>query len=271
MMLRSGPACCFLYYYCCIICRLKLSQLINYPLGLFGLILLRKSKLQHANHDDMLQDQAYQDLYAQVKPYTMVEPLRCYALYQAMQYIIHNQIPGDFAECGVWKGGSAMLMALCLKQAGITDRKIYLYDTFEGMTRPGEEDGAAEKMEWEKRKKNDSVSDWCAAPLQEVEMNLQRTGYPAAQLVYIKGRVEDTLPGNLPKQLALLRLDTDWYASTRQELLHLYPLLVPKGVLLIDDYGAWEGAKKAVDEYFSSPGSPYLHRIDWTGRLLIKD
>ncbi|MCX6319495.1 MAG: class I SAM-dependent methyltransferase [Bacteroidetes bacterium] len=252
---------------------MKLSQLINYPLSLFGLVLLRKSKLHKrlVNRDDMEQDKAYQAIYERVKPFTMVEPERCYALYQSMQYIIRHNIPGDFAECGVWKGGSAMLMALCLSEAGITNRKIWLYDTFEGMTRPGQEDGAFENEEWEKRKKNEDVSDWCYSPFEEVQRNMLSTGYPLENICMIKGKVEDTIPGTMPDSLAMLRLDTDWYASTKHELVHLYPLLSAKGVLLIDDYGAWQGARKATDEYFAQQNLPvYLQRIDWTGRLLIK-
>lgn len=252
--------------------QLKITQIINYPLGLIGLVLLRKKKLHPrlVNREDMQQDKAYQEIYQQVEPYTMVEPERCYALYQSMQYIIQNKIPGDFAECGVWKGGSAMLMALCLKTAGITDRTLWLYDTFEGMAKPGEEDGAFEKAEWEKRKTGDGASDWCASSLEEVKANMQRTGYPMEKISFIKGKVEDTLPGSIPSSLSLLRLDTDWYASTRHELVHLYPVVEKGGVLIIDDYGAWQGARKAVDEYFSGTSTPYLHRIDWTGRMLIK-
>lgn len=252
---------------------MKLSQIINYPLGLFGLVLLRKKKLHPRliNRDDMLQDKDFQEIYQQVEPYTMVEPERCYALYQSLRYIIRHNIPGDLAECGVWKGGSSMLMALCLKKAGITDRTIWLYDTFEGMTKPGNEDGAFEKAEWEKRKKNEEASDWCYSSLTEVQENMQRTNYPINNIRFVKGKVEDTLPGEIPGSLSLLRLDTDWYASTHHELVHLYPFLNKGGVLLIDDYGAWQGARKAVDDYFRGARTPYLHRIDWTGRLLIKE
>ena len=94
------------------------------------------------------------------------------------------------------------------------------------------------------------------------------TGYPAERLHFVEGKVEDTIPEQAPERIALLRLDTDWYESTRHELEHLYPRLSPGGVLIIDDYGHWEGARQAVDEYFK--GEVYLHRIDYTGRLAIK-
>lgn len=98
---------------------------------------------------------------------------------------------------------------------------------------------------------------------------MQSTNYPAEMLVFIKGKVEDTIPKTMPKHIALLRLDTDWYESTKHELLHLYPLLSKSGVLIIDDYGYWAGSKKAVDEYFSK-GEMLLNRIDYTSRIAIK-
>ena len=112
---------------------------------------------------------------------------------------------------------------------------------------------------------------WCYSPLEEVKKNLLSTGYPEEQIQYIKGRVEDTLTHHRPGKLSLLRLDTDWYESTRAELQVLYPLLEKKGVMIIDDFGHWEGAKKAVTEYFESiQAYPFLQRIDYTGRLMIK-
>ena len=200
----------------------------------------------------------------------MVEPERCYALYQAVLYIIRNGIKGDFAECGVWKGGSVMLIAYTLLEAGITNRKIYLYDTFEGMTKPGEKDGEKEKAEWEKNKVNEQLNNWCLSPLEEVQANMATTGYPKENIVFIKGKVEETIPGTIPGKIALLRLDTDWYESTKHEL-NIYTLCWKKdGILIIDDYGAWQGARKAVDEYFAANGQVYLNRLDYTGRLVIK-
>ncbi len=83
--------------------------------------------------------------------------------------------------------------------------------------------------------------------------------------------VEDTIPARIPDEIALLRLDTDWYTSTLHELHHLYPRLAKHGILIIDDYGHWQGARQAVDEYFKDAGPDlYLHRIDYTGRILVK-
>jgi hypothetical protein len=96
-------------------------------------------------------------------------------------------------------------------------------------------------------------------------------GYPEERIHFVPGRVEETLPQNAPKDIALLRLDTDWYASTKHELQHLYPRLVPGGVLIVDDYGYWQGARQAVDEYLSENGlALLLNRIDHTARIAVK-
>jgi len=113
---------------------------------------------------------------------------------------------------------------------------------------------------------------WAVADIEDVRRNMASTGYPQDLVRYLKGPVEQTLPAlGPPGPIALLRLDTDWYESTKHELMHLFPLVRPGGILIIDDYGHWEGARKAVDEYFAATGRPFfLHRIDYTGRLLVK-
>jgi hypothetical protein len=113
---------------------------------------------------------------------------------------------------------------------------------------------------------------WCYSSLDEVRSNMVRTGYPVDRMRFVKGKVEDSIPGQAPAQIALLRLDTDFYESTYHELRHLYPRLAPGGVLIIDDYGHWAGARKATDQYFAELGRPVLlQRIDYTGRLAIVD
>lgn len=221
------------------------------------------------NVSDIEQDAAFMNLYSQVKPFTLVGLERSYALYKAVQYIIKNHIQGDFVECGVWRGGSCMLMAYTLLESGITDRKIWLYDTFAGMPQPGEKDGEAEKEEWLKHQLSEEKSSWCLGEEDDVKRNMLNTGYPADKINFIKGKVEETIPQHIPGEIALLRLDTDWYVSTKHELKNLYPFLKKGGILLIDDYGAWEGARKATDEYFNDQ-PVFLNRIDYTGRLLVK-
>jgi O-methyltransferase len=191
-----------------------------------------------------LRDTAFWDSYRLCQPYTMTSVERMFALYTAVKYALDHDIPGDFVECGVWRGGSAMLMARMLVERGVTDRKVYLYDTFEGMTAPGAFDTA---YSGEAAVARDG---WCEADLTDVTTNLRLTGIPESQVVMVKGKVEDTLPAHRPVgAIAVLRLDTDWYESTKHELDVLYPLLSEKGVLIIDDYGHWQGCRKAVDEY----------------------
>ena len=197
-----------------------------------------------------------------------------YALYKAVKYVIDSKIQGDFVECGVWKGGSAMVIAHTLFEMNETNRKIHLYDTFEGMSEPTENDYLVEDKsihaisKWKKASKK-YHNDWCFSSLQEVKNNIFSTKYPKDKIVFVKGKVEDTLQKNKPSKIALLRLDTDWYESTKHELVTLFPLLVKNGVLIIDDYGHWAGSKKAVDEYFSNK-QMLLNRIDYTGRIGIK-
>lgn len=202
------------------------------------------------------------------------------ALVDGVRYCVARDVPGAFAECGVWRGGSVLAMILALQQLGIENRDIYLYDTFEGMTRPTEQDvseldgpalEAWHEAEGTDRRAWEEVFGSGAFSEQAVRELLLATGYPAERLRFVRGPVEETVPAMTPDELALLRLDTDWYQSTRHELVHLFPLLQPGGVLIVDDYGHWRGARQAVDEYFSSHHPPLLlSRIDYSGRLAIK-
>ena len=221
-------------------------------------------------------DEGTARVFRAVAEFTMTSAERIEALVNAVRYIVANRVAGDIVECGVWRGGSSMAAALTLKELGDERRHLYLYDTFEGMSAPTEEDvtldGVAAKGKFADRQLSEESSDWCRASLDEVRLNVARTGYPADRVHFIKGKVEATLPASMPGgPIALLRLDTDWYESTRHELLHLYPRLVRGGVLIIDDYGHWAGARKAVDEYFSThPPALLLNRIDYTARIAVK-
>ena len=218
----------------------------------------------------------FREIWSEVREFTMTSAERGYALYKAVRYIVENGIEGDLVECGVWKGGSCMLMARTLLLLGVTDRRIFLYDTFSGMTEPGGNDYIAwngkpvlEKWEEDRRGEKDNFGSW-AVGLESVRNNVLETGFPEEQLVFVPGPVENTLAETVPRAVSLLRLDTDWYESTKAELEILYPVLSENGVLVIDDYGHFTGARKAVDEYFGSGGAPYLGRIDYTGRIAIK-
>lgn len=213
-----------------------------------------------------------------VQPYTLTSHERIVSLVEAVRYIIHNNIPGAFAECGVWRGGSMMAVALTLCQLGCTDRELYLFDTFTGMASPAERDTDLHGLpalhiyrRFRRPVSDPAGSTWCYVPIDEVRHAMYRTGYPAAKLHFVQGLVEETLPAQAPPELALLRLDTDWYQSTHHELVHLYPRLARGGVLLVDDYGHWKGSQQATDDYLAEHGiSLLLQRIDYTGRIGVK-
>jgi hypothetical protein len=226
-------------------------------------------------------DDADQAIIERVLPYTMTGAARLEALLDATTYVVRNQIPGAFVECGVWKGGSTLAVLLRLLELGQTGRDVYLYDTFEGMTRPTVEDlsdySPAALESWRQaerqgRRVYDGFFDPTVFDEESVRQRLIDTGYPPARLHIVRGRVEDTIPGIAPDEIAVLRLDTDWYESTRHEMAHLYPRLVTDGVLIVDDYGHWQGCRQAVEEYFAEPGRarPLLQRVDYTCRQGIK-
>lgn len=202
-----------------------------------------------------------------VGPYTMTSPERILAVAEAVRHVSRNRIPGAIVECGVWRGGSMMAAALTLKAQGDTSRELVLFDTFEGMSAPAAEDVDLRGTHADRAAPKGSF----AASLEQVAKSVASTGYPLERVRLVKGKVEETIPGGAPDSIALLRLDTDWYASTMHELEHLYPRLSRGGVLIVDDYGHWKGAKEAVDAYFErlSP-RPMLARIDYTGRSCLK-
>jgi O-methyltransferase len=211
-----------------------------------------------------------------VRPYTMTSPERVVSLVRAIDYLSEHSIFGDIVECGVWRGGSMMAVARTLLRSGDVSRTLHLFDTFEGMPPPNEHDrtvldGVLAADLLAKEEKTNSLN-WAVAGLDVVRANFGSVGYPSDRARFVVGRIEETIPVEAPEQIALLRLDTDWYESTMHELLHLYPRLVRGGVLIVDDYGHWGGARKAVDEYLEENGiSLFLSRIDYTGRIAIKN
>lgn len=215
-------------------------------------------------------DEKFTEIYNKSSKYTMTSPERMYALYTAVKYISSNEIPGDMVECGVWRGGSSMITALTLNHLEDTQRKLFLYDTYKGMTMPSENDRKDEVDKWKQHNTKD-YNAWAYASLDEVKVNIFSTNYPKSQIVFVEGEVEKTIPKIIPDKISLLRLDTDWYESTYHELKYLYPKLSKGGVLLIDDYGSKQGAKRAVNKYFGENNlHPLLIRVDSTCRVLVK-
>jgi O-methyltransferase len=214
-------------------------------------------------------------LLRKVRPYTMTSDERVAVLESAVRHVALNY-PGDFVECGVAKGGSMMAIASTLLELGIRDRDLYLYDTFEGMPEPDDFDlgrfGERAHRSWRRRHDTSGQSTWINHGIDEVRRNLALTGYPEARMHFVKGKVEETLPASAPPgAIGLLRLDTDWHASTKAELDHLYPRLVRGGVLIVDDYFRWQGARKATDEYLRRHEIPiFLVRVDDSSVIGVK-
>jgi O-methyltransferase len=212
----------------------------------------------------------------EVLPYTLTSPERIFEQIEAVRHIVRNRIAGGVVECGVWRGGSMMAAALALLQLNVHDRDLYLFDTFQGMPKPDAVDvefsGSAAMDTFHEQQIGEDSSESCLAELADVQTNMARTNYDPGRIHFIQGKVEDSLPGQAPETIALLRLDTDWYSSTRHELEHLFPRLSPGGILIVDDYGHWEGARKATDEYLSRYAPAlFLGRIDYTARIAVKN
>ena len=250
-----------------------MKRIIKYILKIFGLKInrIKKDVYPIDINNNFIEE------YKMIEAYTATSIERVYALKNAITYIIKNKIKGDFVECGVWKGGSCMLMAKTLVNEGEKERKIWMYDTFDGMTEPTDDDCEIETnvsgsdLLKNTPKNTDKFNMWAYAPLEMVKKNMKKTMFPEERIHFIEGKVENTLSKVKPQNIALLRLDTDWYESTKCELEQLYPLLSIGGVLIVDDYGHFSGAKKAVDEYFSKTNvKPLMNRIDYSGRLIIK-
>lgn len=249
-------------------------EFINKVLWRVGLRLVPAER-REAPHFPHFVDQEFKDLYGRWYRDTMVPWAALYMSYLAAKHVARQNVPGALVECGVFRGGCALMMAETLLLYGEDgDREIYLYDTFEGMPEPEEHDvnrmtGEPALGKYMTKKAADRY-EWCLGTIETVAANVERSRYPKDKVHLVKGKVEDTIPGTVPEKIALLRLDTDWYASTIHEMNHLYGRLVRHGVLIVDDYGAWEGARKAVDEFLHDNDVKSMMHIDpMTGRALL--
>jgi O-methyltransferase len=217
-------------------------------------------------------DEELKDVITAVRPYTMTSNDKLHALITASRYIRDHQIAGDVVECGVWRGGSMHAVARTLLAGGDTERDLYLFDTFEGMPPPEEndvrQDGRSAQELLDEGTREQTI--WAYASLEDVKAGFQSVPYPAERVHFVQGKVEDTVPKDAPDKIALLRLDTDWYSSTKHELEQLYPRLVSGGVLILDDYGWWQGARQATDEWLQESGAQLLLWRAGSGRVAIK-
>ncbi|MDB5362934.1 MAG: hypothetical protein JWO51_4231 [Rhodospirillales bacterium] len=225
-----------------------------------------------ANFKDL--DPAFFPLVEPVKPFTMTSIPRLHDLFKTVEYLVKASVPGDMLECGVWRGGSMMMVAKTLVAMGDTSRRLYLYDTYAGHPKPDADKdvclwGNRAVDAWITYSKTDGTSEWAAVSVEEVRDNMASTGYPMDKVTLVKGKVEDTAPVTFPDTVALVRLDTDWYESTRVALDVFWPRLSRRGVLIADDYGHYLGQREAIDRYFAD-NPVLLHRIDYSCRSIVK-
>jgi hypothetical protein len=206
------------------------------------------------------------------RPYSMTGNEKQYALYLATRHVVRYAIPGAIVECGVWRGGSMHVVARTLLAIGDTSRDLYLFDTFEGMTPPTERD-----VTYDGRPVTELLATrprtariWAIAGLEDVQQGFEEIPYPSERIHFVKGPVESTLPGQAPDRIAILRLDTDWYESTRHELECLYDRVPSGGVVIIDDYGTYRGSREAVDEFIDRTGARLLLLPIGQGRIAVK-
>lgn len=217
-------------------------------------------------------DEAARRTIRAVRPRTMTADDKLFALIVATRYVVDHGIPGAIVECGVWRGGSQQAVAYTLLERETTDRDLHLFDTFEGMPEPTERDRrhdgrpAVDLLARSER----TAKVWAVAGLDDVRAGMAETGYPADRVHFHPGRVETTIPAAAPETIAILRLDTDWYVSTLHELEHLYDRVAPGGVLVLDDYGYWRGAREAVDEFLERTGARLMLTPMASGRIAVK-
>lgn len=212
------------------------------------------------------------------KLFSMTSYQKLNFLLRSIEYVNNKKLEGDFVECGVWKGGNLILFKKMMTRLNITDKLIYAFDTFEGMTKPTDIDvdirfdnEKAEDVMKRNIKDYNNHSIHCYYPIDKVKENLTNNCKDIENIKLIKGDVLKTLliSRNIPDKISILRLDTDWYESTKIELEILFPKLFKDGILIIDDYGDYFGCKKAVDEYFKDKKIS-MFKVDSGGRMLIK-
>lgn len=176
---------------------------------------------------------------------------RIHSFNRYVEVVVSNNVSGDFVECGTWKGGVAALMLHHIVDSK-QSRKLYIYDTFMGMPSPGENDHP-DAFKFYEDKKDGEFSDWCRAGVDVVEETLAAvTPDYSKHCVIVPGLVENTLDVTTPSSIAICRLDTDWYSSTKKEIETLYPKVSRGGFIVVDDYSDWPGCKQAIDEFLSN-------------------
>jgi hypothetical protein len=210
---------------------------------------------------DLMSPSEFSRSYRKIRSHTMCSNARLRGLYRGVKYVVNSRIPGDLVECGCAQGGSAALMALTLAQAN-AQRRLWLFDTFAGLPAPTLGDPDFEIA--------DLFTGTCVGTVAEVRGLFQRLSVDK-EVRLVQGLFQDTMPSAEIRQIALLHIDGDWYESVKACLENLFDKVVPGGIVQFDDYGYWQGARKAVDEFFAKRGIKVaLQKLDYSGRFLIK-
>jgi len=210
-----------------------------------------------------------------VRHHTMTSFERLATLWLQTRYLDNQKVSGALVECGVWRGGAAAIMALAhLHGSSSPWRQLHLFDSWQGLPEPnGNMDGDS-AVGYSDGRSSGALQPvgQCVASLEETRELLEtEIGYPAALLHYHVGWFQQTLPQTEVGEIGLLRLDGDWYESTRVCLEYLYSNVVQGGVVVLDDYGHWSGCRTATDEFLARQPQPImLHHIDYAGRYFIK-
>jgi len=207
-------------------------------------------------------DESFPAVYKKYCMESMVPWQGMHDAFDAAKYVADSNIDGDIVECGVWRGGvSALMKDVIFENEDGRSRKFWLFDTYEGMSEPTEfdykigQDHNVTLAKHEALLQRDGSNNWCRGELSDVKNTLSKSLNGLANVEFIKGKVEDTLLlKQLPNAIAILRLDTDFYESTKVELEVLLPKLVVGGILIVDDYGGWAGARKAINDFRDDGG-----------------
>lgn len=210
-----------------------------------------------------------------VESFTMLSYQRLVTLWQQVRYVDRASIPGALVECGTWKGGASGMMALAHLQSGVPNRHLHLFDSFQGLPEPDQNNDGEMAIHYASHRASGALRTIgkCVGPLEDNKRLLaDLVRYPSELTTYHVGWFQDTLqvaPASL-NAIALLRIDGDWYESTKICLDRLFPRVSSGGIVVIDDYGKWPGCRKAVDEFMAGLPRPlFLNHIDAAGRYFI--
>lgn len=201
-------------------------------------------------------------VFRRVSEYTMLSLPRLKALYRLAREIERGGVAGALVECGVYRGGSAAVMAYAGRHAP-APRPLWLFDSFQGLPRPSPEDGAKAREEYH--------AGWCQGSAEDVREVFRLLGIPLSRLHVVEGWYQDTFPKAQVRPISLLHIDADWYESVKLCLEKFYDAVEPGGFVVLDDYGYWEGCRKAVDEFFQRRAlRARLIQVDYTGHYFEK-